>query len=262
MIAPIPARGMNAPIKRPLMGLAMMEPLRFAAEAWTTTLTWPLLATAPRGDGHAVMVLPGFATSDAMTVLLRWYLASLGYDVHGWELGWNMDQHAAGENGEHVARRIADLAALSGRKVSLVGWSLGGVIAREAARRDHGSLRQVIALGSPFTGDPSATSLSTAYEWLTGNSVGSDDTRARYAEGHLPLPVPSSAIFSRTDGVTAWQNCVSETDARTEVIEVHASHFGMVSNPAVFWAVADRLAQAEGQWAPFTRKGPFAALFP
>jgi len=145
------------------MGLTMMEPLRFAAEAMTTTLTWPLLAAAPRGDGHTVMVLPGFATSDAMTVLLRWYLASLGYDVHGWELGWNLDQHAAGENGEHVARRIADLAALSGKKVSLVGWSLGGVIAREAARRDHGALRQVIALGAPFTGDPGATSLSTVF---------------------------------------------------------------------------------------------------
>lgn len=252
---------MTAAIKRPFVGLTMMEPLRFTVESWATMLTWPLLAGAPRGDGHTVMVLPGFATSDAMTVILRGYLASLGYDVHGWELGWNLDQHSAGENGEHVARRIANLADRSGKKVSLVGWSLGGVIAREAARRDHGSLRQVIALGSPFTGDPGATSLTTVYEWMTGNRVTAAEAHARYADAHLPLPVPSTAVFSRTDGVTAWENCVSETDARTENIEVHASHFGMVSNPAVFWAVADRLAQPDRAWAPFANPGPYAALF-
>ncbi|NLR71987.1 alpha/beta hydrolase [Novosphingobium sp. ERN07] len=249
-------------IRRPQLGWTMMETPRFLSEAAMLAMAWPMLLRAPAGDGHPVMVLPGFATNDAMTGLLRAYLAKLGYAVFPWDLGWNLDQHSAGENGEHLAERIEAIAQLTGRKVSLVGWSLGGVIAREAARRDHGALRQVVTLGSPFTGNPRATSLTTLYELLTGNKVSSDETAARYARGHDPLPVPSSAIFSRSDGITAWENCVSQIDPQTENIEVHCSHFGFVSNPGVFWAVADRLALPEGQWAPFVPKGPFAGFFP
>ncbi|BEV00982.1 alpha/beta hydrolase [Novosphingobium olei] len=253
-----------ADIRRPHFGWTMLESPRFLAEAGALALSWPLLFSTPRGDGHPVMVLPGFATNDAMTALLRRYLQMVGYDVFPWDLGWNLDQHSAGENGEHVARRIEEIAQKAGAKVSLVGWSLGGVIAREAARREgpDGALRQVITLGSPFTGNPRATSLTSLYELLTGNKVSSNETSARYAQGHQPLPVPSSAIYSRTDGITAWENCVSGTDARTENIEVHCSHFGFVSNPAVFYAVADRLALPEGGWRPFEKAGPFAAFYP
>ncbi|MDF8332661.1 esterase/lipase family protein [Novosphingobium cyanobacteriorum] len=251
-------------IRRPFLGWTMLESARFMMEAGTLALSWPLLFSAPRGDGHPVMVLPGFATNDTMTALLRQFLSTIGYDVHPWDLGWNLDQHSAGENGEHVARRIEEIATATGQRVSLVGWSLGGVIAREAARREgpDGALRQVITLGSPFTGNPKATSLNAMYELLTGNKVSSMQGHARYARGHHPLPVPSTAIFSRSDGITAWENCVSETDAQTENVEVHCSHFGFVANPAVFYAVADRLALAEGEWRPFDRSGPFAAFYP
>ncbi len=249
-------------IRRPLIGWAMLEPLRCLIESGSLAASYPLLTTAPRGDGHPVMVLPGFATSDLMTTALRQYLALMGYQVFPWELGWNLDQHSVGENGEHIARRIEDIAQATGSAVSLVGWSLGGVIAREAARRDHSGLRQVIALASPFTGDPAATSISGIYEWLTGNHLASEAVRDRYTESHRPLPVPSTAIYSKSDGITAWQNCLGEMGPQAENIEVHASHFGMVANPAVFWAVADRLAQPEGDWRPFVPSGPFAAFFP
>lgn len=249
-------------IRRPFLGWTLMEAARLVMDMGLLGTTFPLLAAAPRGDGHPVMVLPGFATNDQMTVLLRQYLALLGYQVFPWDLGWNLDQHTVGQNGEHVAQRIEEIAAETGMAVSLVGWSLGGVIAREAARRDHGGLRQVIALGSPFTGNPRATSLSTLYELLTGNKVASQETRDRYSSGHKPLAVPSSAIFSKSDGITAWENCVSEVDAITENIEVHSSHFGFVANPAVFYAVADRLAQPEGDWRKFQKSGPFVAFYP
>lgn len=249
-------------IKRPQVGWTMLETPRFLAEAAMLAAAWPALGKAPVGDGHPVMVLPGFATNDGMTVLLRRFLVKLGYQVFPWDLGWNLDQHSAGENGEHLAAKIEQIAASTGRKVSLVGWSLGGVIAREAARRDHGALRQIVTLGSPFTGNPHATNLTALYELLTGNKAGSDKSAARYGKGHHVLPVPSTAIYSRSDGITAWQNCVSETDAQTENIEVHSSHFGFVSNPAVFWAVADRLALPEGQWRRFEPKGPFAGFYP
>ncbi|MFM5885266.1 MAG: esterase/lipase family protein [Novosphingobium sp.] len=250
------------PIRKPLLGWTMLEPLRVLFETGMLVATCPALATAPRGDGHPVMVLPGFATSDAMTVALRQYLAMMGYQVFPWELGWNLDQHSVGENGEHIARRIEQIAEATGRAVSLVGWSLGGVLAREAARRDHAGLRQVITLSSPFTGDPRATSVSGIYEMLTGNQVTSDATRDRYAESHRPLPVPTSAIYSKSDGIAAWRNCLGEVGPLSENIEVHASHFGMVASPAVFWATADRLAQPEGDWRPFVPSGPYAAFFP
>ena len=248
-------------IRRPATGWAMLEPMRFAWELSALAWTGPLLAAVPRGDGHPVMVLPGFASTDCGTVLLRKYLSLLGYEVFPWNLGWNLDQHSAGENGEYVARRIEKIARKTGRKVSLVGWSLGGEIAREAARRDPGQVRQVITLASPFAGNPRATSMAILYEVITGNRPSQPESRARYRCGHRPLPVPSSAVFSKSDGAVAWQNCVSETDAITENIEVVSSHSGFSANPAVFYAVADRLAQHEGQWRKFTAAGPYAAFF-
>ncbi|QQN73407.1 triacylglycerol lipase [Croceicoccus sp. YJ47] len=248
-------------ITRPSYGWTALEPARSLFNIAALAASWPMLASAPRGDGHPVMVLPGFATNDAMTVPLRMALKRLGHDVHTWDLGWNLDQHSTGENGEHIARRIADIAQATGRKVSLVGWSLGGVIAREAARRDPADVRQVIALGSPFTGNPDATNLGQLYELLTGNRVSAMERHPRYVTGGKPLPVPSTAIYSKSDGITAWENCVSETDARTENIEVWTSHFGFVANPAVLYAVADRLACAEGDWTPFVPGGPFAAFY-
>lgn len=249
-------------IRRPPVGWALLEPLRFGWELAALALTRPLLMQAPRGDGHPVMVLPGFAATDCGTFLLRHFLSRLGYQVFPWNLGWNLDQHSAGENGEYVAQRIDAIAEQAGRKVSLVGWSLGGVIAREAARRDPSQLRQVITLGSPFAGNPSATSLAIMYELITGNRLSSPEHRERYRNGHAPLPVPSSAIFSKSDGAVAWQNCVSEPDSITENIEVHASHSGFSASPAVFYAVADRLALPEGKWRKFKASGPYSAFFP
>ena len=248
-------------IRRPGTGWALLEPVRFYCELGILALSSPLLACSPRGDGHPVMVLPGFAATDHGTLLLRKYLGLLGFDVFPWNLGWNLDQHSAGENGEYVSRRIDEIADRTGKAVSLVGWSLGGVIAREAARRDHGRLRQVITLGSPFAGNPGATNFVVLYELLSGNRVSSPQQRKRYLDGHRPLPVPSSSIFSRSDGVVAWQNCVGQTDEQTENIEVISSHSGLAANPAVFYAVADRLAQPAGQWEKFTPAGPFAPFF-
>lgn len=248
-------------IHTPFLGLTAAEPMRFAMETVSLMMLSPLLAWAPRGDGHPVVVLPGFATNDQMTLFLRGFLSQLGYDVYPLDLGWNFDQHTVGENGEHIAERIAGIRLDSQRKVSLVGWSLGGVIAREAARRDPDDIRQVVALGSPFTGNPHATSLSDLYQRITGNDLTSEKTKARYSEGSAPLPVPSTAIYSRSDGITAWRNCCGQTDRMNENIEVLSSHFGFVANPAVFYAVADRLAQAEGNWRKFTPNGPFSTFF-
>ncbi len=240
-----------AEIERPTAMLAAMEMLRAGVEGCSLMLSGPMLAAAPRGDGHGVVVLPGFATNDRSTTFLRSFLETLGYDVHPWRLGLNLDHRTAGAGSERILQQIDAVASATGRKVSLVGWSLGGVIAREAARRDPTAVRQVITIASPFSGDPRANNAGPIYEWLTGRKVDSPAALRRFALGAQPLPVPSSSLYSKTDGITAWQNCLAVPDHQSENIEVHSSHFGMVVNASVFRIVADRLAQPEDAWRPF-----------
>jgi pimeloyl-ACP methyl ester carboxylesterase len=136
--------------------------------------------------------------------------------------------------------------------VSLVGWSLGGVFAREIAKTIPEAVRCVVTLGSPFTGSPKANNVWRLYELVSGHRLDDDVHIGRVRE---TPPVPTTSIFTRTDGVVAWQCCLQPREARAESIEVHASHFGIGMNGAAWYAVADRLAQPEGRWQPFHREG-------
>ena len=246
----------------PSLFLAFTELPRALAELGSLPWALPLLSQSPRGDGHPVLVLPGFVTTDRSTKPLRAILDQLGYDTHGWELGRNLGPKAIGQQGEHLVARLEEIFAATGRKVSLIGWSLGGVMARQLARRRPDMVRQVITLGSPFTGDPRATNVWRTYEQLTGQRLKDADTQAQLRESQLPPPVPSTAIFSKGDGIVAWRNCLEPADAATDNIQVYGSHCGLGVNPAVLYAVADRLAQAEGEWAPFNRNGLRTMLYP
>ena len=242
--------------------LALTELPRALMELGSLPLATPLLAAAPRGDGHPVMVLPGFTASDISTTALRRHIRRWGYEAHRWELGRNLGPKAIGPEGERLLERLEAIHARTGRKVSLVGWSLGGVMARMVARQAPDAVRQVISLGSPFTGSPRATNVWRAYELMTGQLVDEKRTRAQLAEGATPPPVPSTAIWSREDGVVAWQNCVEPAGKLSDNIEVHGSHCGLGVNPAVLYAVADRLALPEDGWRPFNRSGLRALFYP
>lgn len=242
--------------------LALTELPRALVELGTLPWASPLLLAAPRGDGHPVLVLPGFITSDASTTILRRYLDHLGYDAHAWELGRNLGPKAIGREGEKLVARLKAVHERTGRKVSLVGWSLGGVMARQVARRVPQAVRQIVTLGSPFAGNPTATNVRTAYEGLTGQHLEDADTVAQLRESATVPPVPSTAIFTRGDGVVAWQNCVEPEAETTDNIEVLGSHCGLGVNPAVLYAIADRLAQPEGEWKPFERSGLRALVYP
>jgi pimeloyl-ACP methyl ester carboxylesterase len=217
---------------------------------------YPLLLRAPRGDGHPVLVLPGLAASDVSTRPLRTYLAAQGYAAHGWKQGPNHGPRLGVEAG--IDARLAELAQRYNRKVSLIGWSLGGVFAREAARRSSNLVRQVITLGSPFANEPKASNACRLYEVLSGRRV--DDWPDREAM-KLPPPVPSTAIYTRSDGIVAWQGCREQESATAENIEVEGSHSGLGYNPTVLYAIADRLALPEGGWRPFDRKGLRSLLY-
>lgn len=227
-------------------------------------LPWfgPLLMSAPRGDGHPVLVLPGFTTTDASTTLLRRYLELLGYTPFAWELGRNLGPKAIGREGEKLVDRLDAIHVETSRKVTIIGWSLGGVMARQLARRRPDLVRQVISLGSPFTGNPQATNVLRAYEALTGQRIADAETQYQLHESRTAPPVPSTAIYSKADGIVAWQNCCEPQDAATDNIEVYGSHCGLGVNASVLYAIADRLGQPEGVWQPFERKGLRALMYP
>ncbi len=244
----------------PSLFLSMTEGPRAALELAALPLSLPWLMSAPAGDGHRVMVLPGFVTSDTSTLTLRNYFSWLGYDTHAWGLGRNLGPLAIGSEGERLFKRFDEIYAETGEKVSLVGWSLGGVMARQIARRRPDQVRQVITLGSPITGSPRETSVWRLYEMMTGQSIDSPEVAAQMQESELPVPVRSTAIYSRDDGVVPWQNCLEPDTGLSENIEVHGSHCGLAFNAGVLFAAADRLAQPEKDWQAFDRTGLIRSL--
>jgi hypothetical protein len=219
----------------------------------------PLLSMTAKGDGHPVIVLPGLVTSDTSTGPLRTFLKSRGYAVSGWGLGRNLGLRAG------IQEAMVDLVKrendIHGRKVSLVGWSLGGLYARQLAKMMPKRVRSVITLGSPFAGSPKSTNAWRVYEAVSGQRAEHEEPTFGGNMARTP-PVPTTAIFSRTDGICAWQSCMEKPGKRAENIEVFGSHCGMGHHPAVVYAVADRLAQPEGKWKPFERTGWRSIVFP
>ncbi|MBL8272661.1 MAG: alpha/beta fold hydrolase [Xanthomonadales bacterium] len=222
-------------------------------------LSWWMAHRLPRGDGQPVVVFPGLAASDTSTLLLRQVLKRLGYVPYGWGQGFNAGpRHGVLKN---CIERIEDIHVRHGRSVSLVGWSLGGLYAREMAKLAPEQVRQVITMGSPFAGHPRATNAWPLFRLLSGHHEVDPHLQARLRE---PPPRPTTSIFSRSDGVVAWQCSVQEAEHphQNENVELSASHFGMGFNPMVLYVIADRLAQGENAWRPFEREGLRRLFYP
>ncbi|MBC7601943.1 MAG: alpha/beta hydrolase [Ramlibacter sp.] len=223
----------------PSLVLLALEPWRAGID-----LAASFLSTRPRriGDGHPVLVLPGLGGGDWSTVWLRRSLNRAGFATSGWGLGLNRGPE--GDFDEWLARLDAKVQALhdrDGRKVSIIGWSLGGIYARELAKRVPHLVRQVVTLGSPFAGIKSSNA-QTAFKLL---NRGRAQPMTAELEQRLRTdpPVPATAIYSRTDGVVAWQSCMLNESAHAQNIEVSgSSHCGMGAHPQVLRAVVDRLA--------------------
>ena len=239
----------------PPFPLPLLEVGRALGEMASLPAANAVLQFAPSGDGHPVIVCPGFLTSDRSTTFLRQFIRSRGYRVSGWNLGRNMGPGTAGPNAEFLAKQVIDVYRETRRKVSLVGWSLGGLLARELAKRIPDQVRQVITLGSPIAVGPNATSVSWIYRQV-GDTPFPAEEIARMVEElrQPPAHTPSTAIYSRTDGVVPWRGSIEPEAPNTDNIEVYASHCGLGVNPFVFFAIADRLALPENGWRPFDRK--------
>jgi pimeloyl-ACP methyl ester carboxylesterase len=232
-----------------LLMLEARAPWEYAA-MWAAT---PWLSKLPVGDGHPVVVFPGLGASDFSTAPLRKFIRERGYAPYAWAQGFNFGPRNGVLQGcRDVVKRAADK---HGSKVSLVGWSLGGIYAREMAKDMPELARCVITLGTPFTGHPRATNAWRFYELVSGQSV-HDAHLTRQVR--VPPACPTTSIYSKTDGIVAWQCSINEPAPHTENIEVHASHVGMGMNPLALFAVADRLAQnphTPQDWMPFDISG-------
>lgn len=248
---------------RPPSRLLMLAEGRAVLELGAFVATRPLLGMLPKGDGHPVLVLPGFLASDTSTGPMRNLLGDLGYEAHGWGLGRNVRVDDAQISG--LIATLERIHSESGRKVSLIGWSLGGVLARELAKIRPDTVRQVISLGSPISDNRDYTNASKLFALLNGDETAPVRQGHRFDGLDKAPPVPTTSILTRGDGIVHWRGSVQHPHAghaQTENIEVFASHIGLGVNPSVMVALADRLAQPEGHWKPFHAPLWLRGLFP
>ncbi len=237
------APAVDAP--RPPLSLLGSEPWRAAAEFLANQV---MPAPAAAGDGHPVTFLPGLASDGNVVAPLRSHCQRLGCAATDWGRGWNTGPRGDVDRWLHaLADAVQALLADSAHAPTLIGWSLGGIDARELAKLGRLQVRQVITIGAPFNGTPEQTHVGWVYRLLSGEKAQLSPALRR------PLatapPVPTTSIYSRTDGVVAWQACRHGAPGRqVQDVEVQGSHLGMGWNPRVLRVVADRLAQRPGHW--------------
>lgn len=247
--APFAPPGWDEAVQAPGPLLMMMEaraPWEYAAMLAAA----PWLSRLPLGDGHPVLVFPGLGASDFTTLPLRNFLRDRGYTPYPWKLGFNFGPRQGVL--DSCRAMVAQLADKHHEKVSLIGWSLGGVYAREIAKEQPANTRCVVTLGTPFAGHPRATNAWRFYEMVSGQAVHDHELITQL---HEPPEVPTTSIYSKTDGIVAWQCSINPDGPQCENIEVHASHVGMGMNPLALYAIADRLAQDPQRWQRFDVQG-------
>ncbi|MET0335807.1 MAG: alpha/beta hydrolase [Rhizobacter sp.] len=231
----------------PSLALLGVEPFRAVLEY--AGMRFMDKQALPDGDGHPVIIFPGLASDKRALVPLRNCCEALGYAVYDWEQGFNTGPQGDIDEWLHnLAQHVRGVATLHNRTVTLIGWSLGGIYAREIAKLHAPLVRQVITLGTPFKARGDETNVAWLYRLVNGNVPVVDDQLAERLRTTPPLPTTS--IYSRTDGVVPWESCLldDEDDESSENIEVDGSHIGLPWNPQVLRIVADRLAQPEGEW--------------
>lgn len=236
----------------PPRALMLLELPRFAAEYGASRLVDLALPERDLGKGRPVLVLPGFSASDPMTGRLRGHLEHRGWRTHGWGLGSN---HGLTERiVDGLPGRFAELAQRYEQPVSVVGWSFGGLLARWLAHERPQDVRQVICLGSPWRAEGERSRATRFFERSRLRHGIVENARDIVDRLRGPVPVPLTAVWSKSDGIVSWRGCTVDERPTppAENVEVLSSHVGMVANPLVLAVVTDRLSQDPQAWAPFS----------
>ena len=229
---------MNGTLKKPRLlytFLEMRAPFELGAQLFSYRFYEKNL---PQGNGRPVLVIPGFGGGELSTVILRQSLRRLGYRTKSWGMGRNLVSTA--KNREHLSSELKRLSSTYNQKVSIVGWSLGGVFARELGRKYPEYVHSVVSMGSPFTGDPTANVLHEIFNRVSGKEFTEEDMAA-FNRRRVPPGVRSTAIYSKSDGVVSWQCSLEEESELTENVEVFSSHCGLGFNPLALSALAHAL---------------------
>ncbi len=247
------------PKKAPSKLLFLTEGGRAAIGLGLYAASYNMLKKVPKGNGHPVLVIPGFMTSDRATTILRNYIKKLGYATKTWNLGINLGRP---EYAFRLRDRIQEINAEHNCKVSLVGWSLGGVFAREVAREIPHLVNQVITLGSPFGGIFEPNNARWIYDFIHGPK--GVDVHKELLENILEAPpVPTTAIYSKEDGIVNWQYCIERKESPiTQNVQIIGSHFGLGHNPSALYCIAERLQQSTENWSWFAPEGKLKMLYP
>jgi alpha/beta hydrolase family protein len=260
---PTSSQRFNQDLRPPKLRHSITELGRVLLEAGGSLLCSPIFKTLPRGDGHTIMTIPGFMGADGSTAMLRRFLNDRGYNAISWGLGRNASEASADTLEEfmqhramleeQIARHVEREFLSSGRKVTLIGWSLGGLYCVALAHRYPEWIRQVITLGTPF-GDPRGTALYSVMSRINGSSGDVSEQSLRdwveytYSGGQLRVPVLT--LFSESDGIVGAgiARCQGDPDYVTNMA-VAASHVGFPFNPVVFAVIANHLVAPQYRWA-------------
>jgi len=191
------------------------------------------------GDGRPILVIPGFLCSDASTWALRRFLRHVGYRTYRWKQGLNLGQRPGVRT--RLLHRINEIHRHTGRTVTLIGWSLGGVYAREIASVRPDLIREVITLGSPWHGSPELTPVWRAYRWLNRKHISNG---AAVEIDHASPPVPCLSIYSKGDGIVPWGMCLPKRGLQGRSLEVVGSHIGLIANNDVMTALGKHLGRS------------------
>ncbi len=239
-------------VQRPSFLLWFTEVSRAIGElAWFCKKETQMTKTKT-GDGHPVLVIPGFMASDGSTIFLRRFLNKIGYNAYGWELGRNKGRK---DNDERTAARLLEIYKETGQKVSIVGWSLGGIYGRQIAKMHPDITRQVITLGSPFSGLTEPNNAAWLYNLISKDGGVKDIDPELLADLPKPIPVPSTAIYSKEDGIVSWKVCQEQELCEIrQNIQIRGSHIGLGVNPTVLNIIADRLQYKKENWRKFEPK--------
>lgn len=205
------------------------------------------------GDGHPVVIFPGLGAHGGSVATLREHCRLLGYDAFDWGRGFNTGPRGDLDAWLHTLKsQVVDLLAGRTQRATLIGWSLGGLYAREVGKLMAPRIRQVITIGTPFNAEADHTNVGWLFRLLSGSSSAMDPALVRRLR--TPPPLRTTSIYSRSDGVVAWQTCRHDNRSRlVQDIEVAGSHIGMGWNREVLAVVADRLGQQRGPWRRYVR---------